>query len=309
MIFVSKVHRSPSKPSLEPSPLEAKGGSGWCRPLASGQATNHHRAFCQGDILLRGFSAGRRQHAETNLGCALRHCLRRRRTTLRLSCATKGHKWVFQSAGLVRTTGHRVFKRSRILHVEYSTHPISRTSIDAQRVSSEAGRSRKPKRLAADYQKRGYIVVTHPSQEDLPSFFGSYQPDLIASKGDEHIAVEVKTSATLSSTGELASVANNLSQQPGWRLEFVVTNPPSHEVAEPVAELSSLMERLSTAQKLLASNEHEAAVLIGWAAAEGAMRRVADAENVPISSSIAVVKELRSRGLLEPDEYKNLEVV
>lgn len=177
--------------------------------------------------------------------------------------------------------------------------------------SLERLEQRRLKSLAADYRKKGYRVIIHPRHDDLPSFFGGYQPDLLASKKGDSIAVEIKSRATLKSAGWLKDIANEISSKPGWRLELVVTNPAKQvrdmrDTNAQTADVLVLKQRLEEAKGLLEKGLLEAALLVGWSAAEGALRRLAVAENVSFENAAALLKGLYSRGLLEPAKYEQL---
>ena len=47
-------------------------------------------------------------------------------------------------------------------------------------------------RVADEYHRRGYEVTLEPQARDLPDSLRRLRPDLLASPGDDHVAVIVK---------------------------------------------------------------------------------------------------------------------
>lgn len=168
----------------------------------------------------------------------------------------------------------------------------------------------KIKRLAKEYRAKGYNVQVNPEHDILPPFFGLYRPDLLVTRGDEHIVVEVKSRATLGSSDQLAGVAKILESRPGWRFELVVTNPSDttkEEISEVRPELAQT--RLAEAQRMLVGGQNEGALLLGWAAAEGALRALAAREDISLKQQQPnyMIKILFSRGLLNNREFELLD--
>jgi hypothetical protein len=166
---------------------------------------------------------------------------------------------------------------------------------------------KKVRELANEYRRDGYSVITNPTVSDLPSQLRAVEADLLVSKGDEHILVEVKSRASLRNTSQLESIARQLMELPGWRLELVVTNPATSEAGQnDILPLAQTETYLSEAERLLSMNSGAAAILLGWAALEGCVRGWGASEQkmktfVPAS---ALIKQLFSRGHLNQDEFR-----
>lgn len=71
--------------------------------------------------------------------------------------------------------------------------------------------------LAEEYRAKGYEILFQPSPADLPDFLKGYRPDMIVSRGDESVIVEVKSRSSLSSssTEYLSALAEVVEQHPG----------------------------------------------------------------------------------------------
>jgi len=46
--------------------------------------------------------------------------------------------------------------------------------------------------IAKQYRDEGYVVITHPDADHLPGFAGDFGIDLLATRGDERVLVQVK---------------------------------------------------------------------------------------------------------------------
>ena len=82
-------------------------------------------------------------------------------------------------------------------------------------------------RVAREYREQGYEVTLHPSSDHLPSALADCSIDLIASRPEKTIAVEVRTrkNLTLNGTEDLTTITQQIEQIPGWEFELILTNP------------------------------------------------------------------------------------
>jgi hypothetical protein len=164
--------------------------------------------------------------------------------------------------------------------------------------------------VAHDYTNRGYSVRVHPSSAELPPFLRSFQPDIIAISPQGNIVIEVKASSSVDA--ELVKqLAQEVERQPGWRFEIVFVGPPvapdvpAEEDLAPEEQVSRL---LSSAERLFADGQLEAAAMVAWSAAETILRRRAQsyAPEMERQSSARVLKHLYSLGRVNPGTYEKL---
>jgi hypothetical protein len=151
----------------------------------------------------------------------------------------------------------------------------------------------------------GWQVVEQPAPEQLPAPLGRFHPDLVAHRrgewGEEHVAAMVRGVRPPDSPDpgpdELAALAGQLLDLPGWELEVVWTGAD-----EPPVSAAHTAERARRAQGLVATDP-EAALLLAWAAVEGALAAQAEREGVTHRRGGALLAELYSRGLLEESTF------
>src|SRR4051794_40500240 len=83
-----------------------------------------------------------------------------------------------------------------------------------------------PEKVAQRYRDEGYGVVVKPQTDLVPPFLAGFQPDLIATRGNESVVVEIKTNRIdLSNNPTITRLAEVVNGQPGWRLDVVVLEP------------------------------------------------------------------------------------
>src|ERR1051326_9517557 len=96
----------------------------------------------------------------------------------------------------------------------------------------------KLEQLASEYRRKGYRVAVRPRAHELPAFLSPFQPDLLATSGDDHVVIELRSSPDLASES-LVQLAEAVESHSGWRFELVIMNPQSAPEVPAHAELAS----------------------------------------------------------------------
>ncbi|EAN1668206.1 hypothetical protein PP793_004485 [Salmonella enterica] len=78
--------------------------------------------------------------------------------------------------------------------------------------------------VAKQYEADGYTVVRNPKKELIPFNLEGYTPDILATRGDENILIEVKTSKTRVNTERLFEISKIVQSHPGWKFSVVTIN-------------------------------------------------------------------------------------
>jgi REase_AHJR-like len=164
-------------------------------------------------------------------------------------------------------------------------------------------------RLARKYSEDGYVVLTdEEAARALPDSLRGIVPDLVASRGQEHILVEVKTKGESEDRERIVRLAEAVEQEPNWRLQvhlFESDRPPSRITIKP--ELLETYRR--SALQLFDSGHSIPALLLLWSVFEAASARALYAEGVDLAPAWehgSLVMELAFRGLIEDEEYERL---
>jgi Holliday junction resolvase len=166
--------------------------------------------------------------------------------------------------------------------------------------------------LAREYRKLGYAVIIEPTEDQLPDFLATLQPDMIANNKRENVVFAVKSQRTLPTSLELKDIAQAVQGKKDWRFELVVTNPREKDgittASDSLLNRSEVLYRLQEAQHLSEQEHGEAAFLLVWSAAEAVLRRlVVKAAIAPErDTSEAIAKNLFAYGLLDKEQYETL---
>src|SRR5258707_560165 len=123
--------------------------------------------------------------------------------------------------------------------------------------------------IAERYQQRGYQVVFKPDPSLLPKEAKSLHPDFLASKGDEHIIVEVKSQQNLLGYPALMRIAEVIRRIPGWRLDVVVLEQPKRPFEAESLSVEEAKRRVEAADRVAeGTGDFAAALLLLWTAAK-----------------------------------------
>jgi hypothetical protein len=174
---------------------------------------------------------------------------------------------------------------------------------------SIASEKQEVQRLARKYREEGYAVFTHEeAAQVLPETLRGVGPDLVASKGQEHILVKVKTKGENEDRERIVRLAEAVQQEPNWRLQVHLFEP-DRQSSRIVVEPEFLDTYRRSALQLFESGQTVPALLLMWSVFEAASARALQAEGVDVSPTWehgSLVMELAFRGLIEDAEYERL---
>ncbi len=165
--------------------------------------------------------------------------------------------------------------------------------------------------IAEKYRDEGYEVIPEPASEHLPEFLRNYRPDLLVRKGDEAIIVEVKSRSSLANEPSVRELARLRDSEPNWRFELVLVAAEEQSNMPPGSRSLDKVEirrSLDRAEKLLASKNPEASLLIAWAGAEATLRLLIEAAGATVErlNPLYVLKQAVMHGVITRRDYKKL---
>lgn len=170
--------------------------------------------------------------------------------------------------------------------------------------------NRKVKEIIKEYQNNGYKVIENPSKKDIPNFLKDFIPDIIASKKNDNVIIEVKVSTQMPKVEflELERIASIIDNQKNWRFDLVFTNPKDFEESrgEELVNDLELNARIQTSINLK-NNDINSAFLILWSIFESVSRKLTASEFFKNKSISAIIKNLYGRGVINQTEYKNID--
>ncbi|MEH1843514.1 MAG: hypothetical protein V7L25_00480, partial [Nostoc sp.] len=134
----------------------------------------------------------------------------------------------------------------------------------------------KIKSLADKYVSKGFQVLIKPKTDELPFNFDNYQPDMIATKNNSGLVIEIRTSFNRISVERLQALAEEVSTHPGWHFLLVTLEDIEAKslpgTSEQLSSWQKLTARFDQAHKLIENDEIEPAFLYMWSIFEGALR-------------------------------------
>lgn len=158
-------------------------------------------------------------------------------------------------------------------------------------------------RVATEYGSQGYRVILDPRAAELPPFLAPFAMDVVAFGAAESVVIQVREHAALRDP-ILPLVAQAVHGRPGWRMELVVCDEARSvydaEPADPIApEIADGFFAL--AEEALNRVQIEAAMLLGWAATESALRLLAQRYEVVLEdkSPSLLVRQLVADGVVD----------
>ena len=172
--------------------------------------------------------------------------------------------------------------------------------------------SRRLRELAREYEGLGYRVTIHPDRSELPAFLADFEPDLIAEGAKGSVVVEVKSRPSLRDSDDLQAMTRAIEGKAGWEMELVVTNPKGEDPAREEGDALTLDEvrgRLDASTMLLGRGMLDLALVAACSAAEGAMRRAAARQSVPLEDHAPayMAKALYTFGLIDRESLDILD--
>jgi hypothetical protein len=167
-------------------------------------------------------------------------------------------------------------------------------------------------RVAQRYRDEGYDVIVHPQGEQVPPFLANFRLDLIATRGNEGIVVEIKTNRIdLSDDPDITRLAEIVNAQPGWRLDVVVLEPETavEKAAQDATEPSDeqLFQILDAAEDIADNGYAPYACVVAWGGLEAVMRRVRDeVESYGRTTPTELMRTLYGNGILSREQFEHL---
>jgi Holliday junction resolvase len=167
----------------------------------------------------------------------------------------------------------------------------------------------KIKSLADKYVSEGFQVLIKPKTDELPFNLDNYQPDIIATKNNSGLVIEIRTSFSRISVERLQALAEKVNMHPGWHFLLVTLEDIEAKslpgISEQLPSWEELTDRLFQAHKLIENDEIEPAFLYMWSIFEGALRKRAIDVSIPIERFpvIGLLRHLYSLGELSISQF------
>lgn len=170
----------------------------------------------------------------------------------------------------------------------------------------------KSKQLSAELEQKGYHVTLAPNEKALPFDLGHYRPDLIATKENGGIIIEIKSSSKRISIDKLQNLSSQISKHEGWRFVLVTLDDIEPSIfsytPDSLPNNIELQERITKINQLIELGLLDVALLYLWSTIESCLRIIALNNNLPIERFITLrlIDHIYSNGEVSMDEYDYL---
>jgi hypothetical protein len=74
--------------------------------------------------------------------------------------------------------------------------------------------------LRDQYRQQGFTVLAEPTPEDVPEDLAGFHLDMLAIRGEEHVAILIRRRTDISDNN--IALAQALTNRPGWLLDLIV---------------------------------------------------------------------------------------
>jgi uncharacterized protein YutE (UPF0331/DUF86 family) len=155
-------------------------------------------------------------------------------------------------------------------------------------------------RLVPDLKSQGYDVFVHPDKLMVPSFLGTYRPDVIALRDDKNLVIEIKHGRRGGTA--LQDLAKRFEGQDRWKFQIVWVNPSEMQGDLALQSHETIAARLREIFGLLDAGFVESAMLTSWAAFEAIGRKLMANEFSRPQTPGRLVQVLATEGYITPDE-------
>jgi hypothetical protein len=159
-----------------------------------------------------------------------------------------------------------------------------------------------------DLENQGYTVVVGPSPSAIPFDLYSYRPHILATRGDEHLIIEIKTRGSHRSLEKYQEIAKIIGSHRDWR--FMLSTVDEEEstdgtiISEPI-DSATLQRMLLKLDALLETDNYDLALPYLWSVYMSGMRNAGRSKSIPmdVTSDLSVLNYMYSLGEISNDEY------
>ena len=167
--------------------------------------------------------------------------------------------------------------------------------------------------VAEDLRKQGYSVTVEPASSMIPFDLQQYRPDILASRGDENLIIDIKRRNSRRSIERYKEITEIVGSHDNWRFMLSTvdeTDPDGYTSVEKRADSDLLNRMLGKIDLLLSGENYDLAVPYLWSVYIAAMRTMGERAGVPVdtTSDRSVLNYMYSLGEVSADEYESAKI-
>lgn len=162
---------------------------------------------------------------------------------------------------------------------------------------------------ASELERKGYSVIIEPDPSVIPFDLNRYRPDILATRGNENLIVEIKTRGSNRSIEKYKEIAEIVGRHNNWR--FMLSTVEDSEQADYTwldeqVDPDKINYMLNRLNNLLKGENYDLALPYLWTLYISAMRLIAQKNNIPpdVTSDRSVLNYMYSLGEISGEEFE-----
>jgi len=164
--------------------------------------------------------------------------------------------------------------------------------------------------VAKELEDDGYTVIFEPSPEKIPFSLGSYIPDLLATKNNDNLIIEIKTRDTPSIVNRYREVIEIVQTHPYWKFlikTFAETTEKTKTSLAQVTGLENIHQYFDKVKKIC-SVSPELAIPYLWNTIIALLRHKAVDVQIEYSelTDRSLINQLYTLGQISAEQYATL---
>lgn len=163
-------------------------------------------------------------------------------------------------------------------------------------------------KIVRRYRDLGYQVQIQPETRELPFDVKGYRPEILASKGEELLIFDIKTSDQVRDHALYNELTEVVTRHKGW--DFLISTIPAYSQEEPTEPIETptreeIEQLLNELESLVNSENFELAIPRMWHAIAGGLRIVASENKIPAgyASDLRVLNDMYSLAFISCSQY------
>jgi hypothetical protein len=164
--------------------------------------------------------------------------------------------------------------------------------------------------VAKELERDGYSIILTPTPECIPFSLEGYNPDILATKGEEHLIIEIKSREFPEDAKRFRKVVEIVEKHPGWRFlikTFAGRSSEQERVATAPIPLSLIEQYLNRADGIISAGSGELSIPYLWNAVVALLRNKAEGCGIATDlSDRSLINQLYSMGVISSSEHDNL---
>ena len=164
--------------------------------------------------------------------------------------------------------------------------------------------------LAKQLEDQGYAVIIEPSPEQIPFTLGGYIPDLLATKTNDNLVIEIKPRNTPELVSRYREVADMIQTHSTWRFLIKTFDEAGEKTGTSVSHMSTVDEIRQYYDKIkkICAISPELAMPYLWNTLITLLRhKASDVLTEPAElSDRGLINQLYTLGMLSAEQYTTL---